>query len=109
LRFYLFLINIDTQLKKVHYLVPILSDFSASRGMCENSRGEIIVCGIKSNALVKMTFTKTEVTVTVKEFDRITRPQAICIRETDAQILVACQISDSLEIFNASYYQQNLN
>jgi len=108
LRFYLFLINIDTQLKEVHHLVPTLSSFSASRGVCENSRGEIIVFDMKSNALVEMTFIKTKVKVTVKESDRITRPQAICIRETDAQILVACQISDSLEIVNACKYLQNL-
>jgi len=95
------LVTIDTR-DEVHYSVPCTSDFSAPRGMCENSRGEIIVCDIKSNALVEMTFTKTEVKVTVKESDRITRPQAICIRETDGQILVACQNSDSLEIFNAS-------
>jgi len=44
----------------------------------------------------------SKVNVTVKESDRITRPQAISIRETDGQILVACQNSDSLEIFNAS-------
>ena len=85
-----FIINIDTQLKEVHYLVPSLRSFSASRGMCENSRGENIVFDMKSNALVEMTFIKTEVKVTVKESDRISRPQAICIRETDVQILVAC-------------------
>ena len=85
-----FIINIDTQLKEVHYLVPNSSSFSVSRGMCENSRGENIVFDMKSNELVDMTFIKTEVKVTVKESDRISRPQAICIRETDVQILVAC-------------------
>ena len=94
-------VTIDTQ-EEVHYTVPKQSDFTSPQGLCENINKDIIVCESKSHALVQMTLSAKQVKVTIHESERLERPQAVCFDNKRNNLLVACQMSDVIEIFNAT-------
>ncbi|XP_045187605.2 uncharacterized protein LOC123545343 [Mercenaria mercenaria] len=75
-------------------------DLILPRGICTDGKGQVFICGWDSNAVVQLERKQEKIDVILGKEDSVSRPSAICYDRKFSRLLVGCDYSNYLLVFN---------